>query len=540
MSFFSARRDRSFFCDILDESVWYADSVRAQYNKIYSKNVCSTNMKTNPPFAENRKLGKGNIMKRIFLLCLTALLLSACVPTPSEDVIYNKADGVLTERIAQKPVAEQRFSAPERVTETVEGRGVTVRLDADIALPTGGQYPVAEVVCRKYDAAWARDMLTRIASGRPLLVRESEAGANMTKDGILREIRAVQDDLDNFEEHFGSLPPREQAETRQALTESLEAWEAYYREAPENMDGLAADLSDTAFKARGGFDAEIDFTRPERAYHSPVSANCMGTVMLQNMEAGIPKRFSPIDAPLTGVSITEAEAVETARAFLRQLGETELEPVLTLAADCPQYGDDPGNEQAYALWFTRPVGDLSGAYADTQQDAYGQYTQNGGDTTYAAPCGQEYAYFLVRDSGVNWFEWHAPSTIMRTVNENVALLPFDEILAAFRKQIAWEVYPVLEEVRDEGFSGTIRIDRIALESVRVRKSGAADTYLLLPVWSFYGDLVLHKDGGAGERFTALRHYTIDANGDAVYRVPGGCYMQINAIDGSVYNPALGY
>ena len=479
-------------------------------------------------------------MKRIAIIVLVFLILCACVPTPEEEVVNNKGDGVLTEKIAEGPVAEKAFEAPARVDETIEADRLTVELAAEVVLPEGDRYPVAEIVPKTYDAAWARDMLTRIADGKTLLVRESEAGANMTKDGILREIRAVQDDLDNFEERYDGLSPQEQSEARQALTESLEAWEAYYREAPDSTDGLTADLCDAVFKVSGGFDAEIDFARPERAYHSPVSANCLGTVTLQNMEVGFPKQFLAVDVPLVGVSITEDEAIEVAKTFLQKLGETELKPALVLAADCPQYGDNPSNEQAYALWFTRPVGGLPGAYADVQQDVYGQYAQNGGDTGYAAPCGQEYAYFLVRDSGVNWFEWYAPSTIVRTVNENVALLPFDEILAAFRKQIAWEVYPALEEVRDGGFSGTIRIDRIALESVRVRKSGASDTYLLLPMWSFYGELVLHKDGGAGERFAGRCHYTIDANGDAVYRVPGGCFMQINAVDGSVYNPALGY
>ncbi len=485
--------------------------------------------------------------KPIVLALLAVLLLCACVPTPDEEFVVNKGDGVLTEKIAEKPVAEKALEAPARVDEVIKTNNLTVELAAEVVLPDGGRYPVAEVLPKTYDAAWARDILTQIADGKTLLVRESEAGPNMTREGILREVQAVQNSLENFDETYGNLPESEQAEMRAQLNEALDAWSAYYREAPESTDGIEADLSNTAYNALGRMSAEIDCTRPERAYHSPIEVNRCGTVSFMNMDMtyGKTEQLSPVIGPLHGVALTEAEAIEVAKMFLHKLGETELEPMLVLDANGRRYGDDPRDEHAYAIWFTRPVGGMPGAMAHSQQDLYGIYSQNGGDRAYSEPCDQEYAYFLIRDSGINWFDWYAPSTVTRIVNENVALVPFDTILETFRRQIVVEAFPAFEKARVSAdlngkmtiTDATLCIDRIALESVRIRKEGAAGTFLLVPTWTFYGRPVLH-----GENLGDLRYagWTIEENGDAVYYVPGGCYLQINAIDGSVINPALGY
>lgn len=487
-------------------------------------------------------------MKRLFAWLLILLMLVACQPTPEEEFVVNKGDGVLTEKIADVPAEEKRFEAPARVDEIIHGQGLTVELAAEVVLPAVDCYPVAEVVSQTYDAAWARDMLTRIADGRRLLVRESEACANMTREGILREIRGVQESLSTLDEDYANLSEAEREELRKDLNEQLEVWQAYYREAPDSTDGLDADLSDAAYDALGRMNAEVDDERPERKYHSPIEARMDGTIEYANMDDAISQTtgYEPVTGPLRGVTLSEDEAVAVAKTFLARLGETDLEPVLVFAADCPRYGEEyeRHDEQAYVIWFTRPVNGMPGAMTHSQQDVFGYYSQNGGDRTYSEPCEQEYAYFKIRDTGVNWFEWHKPSTVTRIVNENVKLVPFETVLATFRKQIMLEVFPVLEEARvscdycDMKITdATIRIDRIALENVRIRKEGATGTYLLVPAWSFYGSLVLRGENllrNIGEG------WNIDENGDAVYFVPGACYLQINAIDGSVINPALGY
>ena len=80
-------------------------------------------------------------MKRIAIIVLVFLILCACVPTPEEEVVNNKGDGVLTEKIAEGPVAEKAFEAPARVDETIEADRLTVELAAEVVLPEGDRYP---------------------------------------------------------------------------------------------------------------------------------------------------------------------------------------------------------------------------------------------------------------------------------------------------------------------------------------------------------------------------------------------------------------
>ena len=67
-------------------------------------------------------------MKRIIILCLLLALLLACVPTPEQEFVVNKGDGVLTQKIADSPAEEKRFDAPSRVDDVIETDGLTVEI----------------------------------------------------------------------------------------------------------------------------------------------------------------------------------------------------------------------------------------------------------------------------------------------------------------------------------------------------------------------------------------------------------------------------
>ena len=77
------------------------------------------------------------------LLAALTLLLSACQPTPEEDIIVNKGDGALEAAIAATAVpSEQPLLPVDEVGERVEHwtdelhiRGLTCTIDADIVLP---------------------------------------------------------------------------------------------------------------------------------------------------------------------------------------------------------------------------------------------------------------------------------------------------------------------------------------------------------------------------------------------------------------------
>ena len=74
-------------------------------------------------------------MKRIIILCLSLALLLACVPTPEEEFVTNKSDGVLQDKIAAAPV-EVSFAAPSHlVLDPIDGQHTKIVVDADVVVP---------------------------------------------------------------------------------------------------------------------------------------------------------------------------------------------------------------------------------------------------------------------------------------------------------------------------------------------------------------------------------------------------------------------
>ena len=121
--------------------------------------------------------------------------------------------------------------------------------------------------------------------------------------------------------------------------------------------------------------------------------------------------------------------------------------------------------------------------------------------------------FRINDSGIVGFDYNAPIKITETVVENSALKTFDNIKGTFEKMM-----PVTKasEYTDKVFS----IDRVRLSYSRISEKDSYDTGLIVPVWDFIGSCdsidEMFQNGGYGSQ------------------------LAINAIDGSIIDPDLGY
>ena len=116
-------------------------------------------------------------MKRtLCILCvLLAVLppLSACQPTPEEDVVVNKGDGTMEAAVAAPAAAPYRYEAPERWVETFIARDQTVRIDAGVEVPDDEYHPVLLVERRSFDAQQAVDYYTALF-GEGVELRENQ------------------------------------------------------------------------------------------------------------------------------------------------------------------------------------------------------------------------------------------------------------------------------------------------------------------------------------------------------------------------------
>ena len=150
---------------------------------------------------------------------------------------------------------------------------------------------------------------------------------------------------------------------------------------------------------------------------------------------------------------------------------------------------------------------------------------------YASYWPQEYFRVYVDDTGVIGFYWWLPMQIGEAISSNVALLPFEEIQEIVRKDIVRNV----KGMWDGDLSIIQRrfvINRMVLGLTKIKqKSGG---YILTPTWSLFGYEV--------DKYNAPQPggYILNDNNEYKEEAVGRSFLTINAIDGSIIDPALGY
>ena len=472
-------------------------------------------------------------------LLVLAALLAACQPTPEEDVVVNKGDGTLEEAIAAEALPPARYEAPETLrldpfgTETLE-----VVVDAEVVVPDAERYPIVEVILRTITADWARDMMYKMADGKTIHTYQNEVPT--TKEQIEAEIALLQQQLANPDAYLpAGADEQARAEAEREWREVLEAWEVLYREAPDTFERREVDMSDAAFRTALEFRGAVESGKQRETYLSVTAWYGVpgGNVEYNNLvDVGMPFHFD-MDSDLTDlndVTISAEEAVQIGLDFLAQLGETDFAPAQILAGYCdPEWGTDPIPleewPQCYQIQFTRSVAGVPATYREEHYDGIGA----DGRERYAPAYPQESIEMDIRDSGVTYMYWSTPSELGRTLNENVTLMPFEQVVERFCDQILYSATPAVEET-DSVIKKTLHIDRIELGMVRALQRGSVEEWVMVPAWTFFGRTVLQYAG------PEPGGYPLNENNEYVSEMPGYSYLILNAVDGSVYDPGVGY
>ena len=478
-------------------------------------------------------------MALLLALLLALFLLAACQPTPTEDIVVNKSDGTLEEAIAAEALPPARYEAPETLrldpfgTETFQ-----VVVDAEVCVPDVERYPIVEVMLRTITADWARDMMYKMANGKTIHTYQNEVPS--TKEQIEGEITLLQQQLANPDAY---LPAGADEQTRAAAEkewrELLEAWETLYQEAPDTFEPREIDMSDAAFRTALEFRGAVESGKQRETYLSVTAGygGPGGNVEYNNLvDVGMPFHFD-MDSDLTDlndVTISAEEAVQIGLDFLAQLGETDFAPALIVAGYCdPEWGTDPIPleewPQCYQIQFTRSVAGVPATYREEHYDGIGA----DGRERYAPAYPQESIEMDIRDSGVTYMYWSTPSELGRTLNENVTLMPFEQVVERFCDQILYSATPAVEET-DSVIKKTLYIDRIELGMVRALQRGSVEEWVMVPAWTFFGRTVLQYAG------PEPGGYPLNENNEYVSEMPGYSYLILNAVDGSVYDPGVGY
>ena len=486
-----------------------------------------------------------------FCFVTAAFALSACQPTPTEDAVVNKGEGQLEEAIEAAPAEEKQLETPD--TLHIDSFGTDefqIVVDADVIVPDTARYPVVEIEQRVITTDWMRTLMQVMADGKPIFTYENETP--QTKGQILGEITSLQDMLANPENYLpNGVSDETRSETIAEWQKSLDAWQEAYQTASDVFEEKEIDLSSDTFATATQITGAVDFGKSRKAY---LTVNRMpndagGHIEFNNLDDGVGLPFDfDLDSDFTqmnDITISKEEAIQLGLDYIQKLGESGFAPSLILAGYCQPRTENVSRvedyPQCYKILFTRSVEGVPTTYRERRYDLFMENPLPSGgnerepNTTeqYAPYCPQESIQMIIRDSGVNYMYWEMPSVQTRVLNENIVLKPFDEITERFKDQILYESATSLG-ADDSVIKKTLVIDRVELGMMQVRKKDAASTLMMVPTWTFFGKTILKyaepQPGG----------YPLDENNEYTSEVPGYSYLIINAIDGSIINPALEY
>ena len=433
------------------------------------------------------------ILCLLLALLMTAALLPGCQPTPEEEFVVNRLDGALEEAVLATPAPPAQYEAPERWTESFDVRGQTVRIDVAIEVPDAVEYPVLTVQNASFTA---EDVVlaAEVFFGGPVELREPAYG----QEEILYDLRsaqrghAVDDDPETREPIFGPYEGQEEDIAR--LQEQLasagdeSALFAPFESLPVRSTVLCADgRSITVYASANNWSLNID---PGQ------SAVMQGESLVAS---GGAMGDEPPGTQIGAVAITAEQAVERAREMLETIGFSGMQVASVEKARTVNAVTETVLANGYQIILCR--GD--GGYAPFDPLLLGHSAlQIYEQSAYRKDWRPERMQMFVDERGVRYVEQVYPLHVLRTVNENAALLPFarvQELLRnRFRHEFRWT----------EVSGGTVTVKRVALVGALVRVKNDLERAYIVPTW--------------------LCEYTTDTGGTPEQRYA----IAVNAIDGT--------
>ncbi|MDO4544276.1 MAG: DUF6034 family protein [Clostridia bacterium] len=448
-------------------------------------------------------------MKRLLTLLLVALMLCtlACQPTPEDDVVVNKGEGVFEQRIeeaqeregyqvlaptqdASVPILEQPpYEHPSRWEEYIEYSNFDVTISADIEV-AGDAYPVVGV--RTSDFAEKEGEILRILE---TLIPDAEGMRNgiYTYEDYASRIEILS--LGRFDSDLMKYVEYDEEERIDAEKEMAELYEEM-KLLPHEEDFVDFSGFVTAVGSQTSY-----LTSEGKRWYVTITEN--GFSVSQGKGGVYPEDYyinvspaqpgQPQPTPYPNIMISQEEAKTYAEDFLKQGAETPWAILKAEPAGMLKYSfnaeetADRTETQGYLVTCARRIGEVS-LYTDLSSG--GSARLHFDEALYSVPLETETLSLFVDENGVYGMWWNNPIEAEETVANNIELLPFEEIQRIFRQTLknglSWS-----EEVEAYRVDGELipsrrgYVEKIELSYVIVQEKDKSGYYLMAPAWMFY-------------------------------------------------------
>jgi hypothetical protein len=494
-------------------------------------------------------------MKRLLVILFALALLLACVPTPEQEAVFNKGDGTMEDVIESKPVtdyavqspsagAEQpaadehsaehetpadeqpetptintlsdALGAPERCTDTFEdkvyGGTLKVEINADLEIPNVSKVPVYTVQVKNFTPE-EREHITKLLLGDGPYFNYNRAltdqiRAKCTIEEYTQEIsnydnRIYGEDFPyesyregaefNMEQHMKSYAELPEPGPSEPWTGSFTNERTIVSDGANRYLGIAGDCI-YFYDETGTAPMPFDARAPENAKEE--AAMRVAETLFSDMT----------DASFLASGITYKEEL-----FLKyyNLSPEKFPP------------------KEYTVTLVRTVDGIP-CYPYSAFHGSDTAKQSAGvSSDYDDPVRPEYASALVRDDKVTALTWYNAFDVVKTENENIALLPFERILELFEQQIFRSIYLDPAEKGDPESTEQMVVTRISLSYMKVKKKDAPNERYLLPVWDFMG--YTYNARMPEKDLTGTKSW-----------FSGQSLLTISAVDGSIIDRDRGY
>ena len=441
------------------------------------------------------------------LAAVLALLLTACQPTPNEEVIISQngslSPNAFLDMDPDFDLPAMLARVPERWEKEMILRDGTVKItmDAEIEYPNVGAIPIVEVIPASFEPEKIEALVRAIggedaylaippqdAGGLALPSREDYEAwiADITE--TIKKLAA--ENSKNYSEEIVAYIADLESE-RKRLTEKLAA----YQEVPSEIVKDYSSLQDT-FQVEG----YIYDNEGNRAAQAQIGLR--GRAQDDVRESFI--YVTKISVPISDGHIDSLEnAVAAVERLLEDIGVSGSYTLVSIA----------GSDEMYELSYGRTYKGIAYSPSVNKRILYeSEYSPAWVDERLSVG-------FDVGESIPSFFHWWGYGLMGEELIANATLCDFSEIQTAFETQLS----SIFSWRADEIATTDILIDRISLGYMRVKMQNAADRYMLIPAWTFQGSI----------QNTYREGYGYTPNRPVYEMLQDNVVLVLSAIDGAV-------
>ena len=440
-----------------------------------------------------------------FIIVLLMCFLAACQQTPEKEVVVNRGSSSLDELVLEKADQGESWTQIEDrivwdVTKNVDTEigECSITVSMDVEMPKyPGPVPVYLIEPGEFSFDFlefaAKHLMTgEIYDGQPskqdVAAEILSAKKFISEHTVLDGYQTDLDDYYNFLDEKYNNAPENNSEAKFEFTEND------YGQNGLQVKSYLDDNSIENFSSLSDETGKSDnFTFHVNEFQK--SFYKLNEISAENIQA-------------EGAEITYTQALAAADNTMTALFEEPFVMMHTDVIDKINHleylwndGDVTSLGQAYVFNYFREYDGFTSLYINPPSTIMNEKTE------YAKPYIREYAVIVVDDRGVVYMKYDSYSDTVEKLNEDVGLMPFEQILERFKDDVfhhyLW------------GRSAEITITQIEFGMVREPVKDNPNQYMMIPAWNFIGD------------------FKTNLFGDDTFEQCGKSILVLNAIDGGI-------